>query len=131
MSSGNAHLGIVVGIDDSPAAKVALDWAARDAELRNVALTLVHAVSPNIATLMGTPLPAGLAQWQKEHGRRLLDEALKIVEQACQRAGPAGVRSELFSSAAVPTLIDLSKDSELMVMGWRGSQRWTGRLHSR
>ena len=33
MSSRNAHLGIVVGVDDSPAAKVAVDWAARDAEL--------------------------------------------------------------------------------------------------
>ena len=26
MSSHNAHLGIVVGVDDSPAAKAALEW---------------------------------------------------------------------------------------------------------
>jgi nucleotide-binding universal stress UspA family protein len=128
MSTGNAHLGIVVGIDDSPAAKVALDWAAREAELRNVGLTLVHAVSPNFATSLDTTLPPGLAQWQKEHGRRLLDEALKTVEQASRRGGPAEVHSELFSSAAVPTLIDLSKDAELMVMGWRDSGRWPGRV---
>jgi nucleotide-binding universal stress UspA family protein len=40
MSSRNATLGIVVGIDDSPAARVAVQWAARDAELRNIPLTL-------------------------------------------------------------------------------------------
>lgn len=34
MSSGNSSLGIIVGIDDSPAAQVAVRWAARDAELR-------------------------------------------------------------------------------------------------
>jgi nucleotide-binding universal stress UspA family protein len=46
MSSRNAHLGILVGVDDSPAAKVAVDWAARDAERRNLSSMLVHAVSP-------------------------------------------------------------------------------------
>lgn len=50
MSSGNSSLGIIVGIDDSPAAQVAVRWAARDAELRKIPLTLVHAVSPEVAT---------------------------------------------------------------------------------
>jgi nucleotide-binding universal stress UspA family protein len=72
VSSRNVHLGIIVGVDDSPAAKVAVDWAAREAELRNLPLTLVHAISPNLTTWWNTPLPPGLTQWQKEHGRRLL-----------------------------------------------------------
>jgi nucleotide-binding universal stress UspA family protein len=48
MSSRNARLGIVVGVDDSPAAKLAVDWAARDAERRHFSFMLVHAVSPNL-----------------------------------------------------------------------------------
>ena len=32
------------------------------------------------------------------------------------------------SSAAVPTLVDLSKDAEMVVTGCRGSGRWPGRL---
>lgn len=56
MRPGNAHLGIVVGVDDSPAAKVAVYWAARDAELRNIPLTLVHALSPNMTTWLDTQL---------------------------------------------------------------------------
>jgi nucleotide-binding universal stress UspA family protein len=128
MSSRNARLGIVVGIDDSPAARLAVQWAARDAELRKIPLTLVHAISPEVSTMLRTPLPAGLMRWQQDHGRRLVDEALKVVEEASQRGGPAGVHSEILSSAAVPTLVDLSKDAEMVVTGAQGSGRWPGRL---
>ena len=128
MSSRSASMGIVVGIDDSPAARAAVQWAARDAELRNVPLTLVHAVSPEVSTWLRTPLPAGVMRWQQDHGRRLIDGALKVVEEATTHGGPAGVHTEILSSGAAPTLIDLSKDAELVVTGAQGSGRWPGRL---
>ncbi|BCO34921.1 universal stress protein [Mycobacterium heckeshornense] len=128
MALRNRDLGILVGVDDLPATRVALDWAARDAELRNVSLTLVHAISPTISTTwLDTPLPPGLARWQADHGRRLLDDALKTVAQACDRGGPAEVRTELLSSAAIPTLVDFSKEAELVTVGCHGSGRWFGR----
>ena len=37
---------IVVGIDGSPVSKVAVDWAARTAALREVPLKLVHVLNP-------------------------------------------------------------------------------------
>jgi nucleotide-binding universal stress UspA family protein len=40
MSAPTMHRGILVGVDGSPASKVAVDWAARDAALRKVPLTL-------------------------------------------------------------------------------------------
>jgi nucleotide-binding universal stress UspA family protein len=126
MSSQQAHLGIVVGIDDSPSARAAVQWAARDAELRNVPLTLVHAVSPEVSTWLRAPAPAGVLRWQQDHGRRLVDEALKVVEAASRGGGPAAVQSEILSTAAVPTLIDLSKDAEMVVAGSQGSGRWPG-----
>jgi nucleotide-binding universal stress UspA family protein len=128
MSSQHARLGIVVGIDDSPAARTAVQWAARDAELRNVPLTLVHAVSPEVSTWLRTPVPAGVLRWQQEHGRRLVDEGLKVVEAASRHGGPAGIHTEIVSSGAVPTLIDLSKDADMLVTGAQGSGRWPGRL---
>ena len=128
MLSRNARLGIVVGVDESPAAKVAVQWAARDAELRKIPLTLVHATSPEVATWPNVRLPAGLARWHRDHGRRLVDDAFKVVEEACQHGGPAEVHTEILPSAAVPTLVDLSKDAEMVVMGCRGSGRWPGRL---
>lgn len=128
MSSGNSSLGIIVGIDDSPAAQVAVWWAARDAELRKIPLTLVHAVSPEVATWLEVPLPPGVLRWQQDHGRHLIDDALKVVEQASLRAGPPTVHSEIVPAAAVPTLVDMSKDAVLMVVGCLGSGRWPGRL---
>jgi nucleotide-binding universal stress UspA family protein len=128
MSSRNARLGIVVGIDESPAAKVAVQWAARDAELRKIPVTLVHAISPEVATWPNVRLPAGLARWQRDRGRRLVDEAFKLVEEASQHGGPAEVHSEVLASAAVPTLVELSKEAELVVTGCRGSARWPGQL---
>jgi nucleotide-binding universal stress UspA family protein len=127
MSSRNARLGIVVGIDDSPAARVAVQWAARDAELRRIPMTLVYAVSPELATWPSVRLPAGLARWHRDHGRRLVDDAFKVVEEACQLGGPTEVHTEILASAAVPTLVDLSKDAELLVAGAQGSGRWPGR----
>lgn len=121
-------IGIVVGIDDSPAARVAVQWAARDAELRKVPLTLVHAVSPEMSTWLRTPMPTGVMRWQQDHGRRLVDGALEVVEEATEHGGPAAIHTEILTSGALPALIDLSEHAELMVAGAQGSGRWPGRL---
>jgi len=123
-----SRLGIVVGVDESPAAKVAVRWAARDAELRKVPLTLVHAISPEVATWPNVRLGAGLARWQRDRGHHLVDDAFKVAEEACRHGGPAEIRSEILSTAAVPTLVDLSEDAELMVAGCRGNGSWPGQL---
>ena len=128
MSSRNTRLGIVVGVDESPAAKVAVQWAAREAELRKIPLTLVYATSPEVATWSNARLPAGLARWHQDHGRRLVDDAFKVAEEATQHGGPAEIHTEILPSPAVSTLVDLSKDAEMVVTGCRGSGRWPGRL---
>lgn len=127
MLSGNALLGVVVGVDESPCARVAVQWAAHDAELRRIPLTLVHAISPEIATWPEMRLPPGLARWQQDRGRRLVDEAVEIAEKASRRGGPAEVHTKILPSAAVPTLVELSKNAEMVVAGCRGTGQWAGR----
>lgn len=126
MPSHNGPLGIIVGVDDSPAARAAVGWAARDAELRSTSLTLVHAVSPKLTTWSQEPLSPGLAEWQKNHGRRLLDDAVKIVEETCHHGGPTQIHTRVLSSAAVPTLTELSNEAQLMVAGSCSSASWRG-----
>lgn len=128
MSARNTSMGIVVGVDESPAAKAAVQWAAHDAELRKIPLTLVHAISPEIATWPRVSLPAGLARWQHDRGRRLLNDAFNVVEEVSRRGGPAEVHTRVLSSPAVPTLVDLSKNAQLVVMGRCGTGRSAGRL---
>ncbi|ORW34312.1 universal stress protein [Mycobacterium paraense] len=121
-------MGIVVGIDDSPGARLAVQWAAREAELRNIPLTLVYAFSPEVSTWLRTPLPAGVLRWQQDHGRRLIEGALQAVEEVAGAGGPAGVNTEVLASGAALTLIEKSKQAELVVLGAKGSGRWPGRL---
>ena len=71
MSKLSAHPGIVVGVDGSPASKAAVQWAARDAELRNVTLTLVHVVTA-AGMRLGTPLRSN---WTRTVGSTSAGEA--------------------------------------------------------
>lgn len=48
MSAQQTNLGIVVGVDGSPCSHTAVEWAARDAQMRNVALRVVQVVPPVI-----------------------------------------------------------------------------------
>lgn len=55
MSPEQSGLGIVVGVDGSRSSTVAVEWAARDAEMRNVALRVVHVVAPIVAEIPAPP----------------------------------------------------------------------------
>ena len=126
MSKLTTYPGVVVGVDGSPGSKVAVQWAARDAELRNVPLTLVHVVPATAGTWLESSLVPTWMRGQRERGRQVLDEALKIAGESCQR-GSAQIDCEMPSAITVPALVDLSKDADLVVVGCLG----TGTLRSR
>ena len=46
MSLPVTHRGIIVGVDGSSVSKLAVEWAARDAAMRNIALTMVNVQDP-------------------------------------------------------------------------------------
>ena len=111
--------GVVVGVDGSPASNAAVGWAARDAVMRHLPLTLVHVI-PVVATWPHSPLPDGFAVWQENEGRRILGDALKIAEDSAKPSRSIRISSELISPATVSTLVDLSKQADLMVVGSYG-----------
>ena len=120
MSATVKRYGIVVGVDGSPASNFAVCWAARDAAMRDVPLTLVHAFSTYVPTLPQIPMPSGVGVWQADDGRRVLEEAVKIAEDATKAHGKIDVTSELKPSPPVPTLAEMSKDAEMLVVGSNG-----------
>jgi nucleotide-binding universal stress UspA family protein len=121
VATTSTHPAIVVGVDGSPAAAMALQWGAREAVLREATLMVVHAIAPSIpATQPGTPVPPGVAQWQKKRGRRIIDDALTIVGQYSDDERPPYVDGELLFSGAVSGLVDLSKEADLIVVGCGG-----------
>ena len=118
MSTAASSLPIIVGVDGSPASRVAVDWAARDAALRGADLKLVHVlVPPAVMAFPEVPMPPGFMEWQDEEGRRLLDSAVKTVEEA---GAQVEVSTEMVSGSAVPVLADLSSSAQMIVVGCRG-----------
>ena len=111
---------ILVGVDGSKAALRAVRWAAHDAALRNVPLTLVHVVNDPIKEWSQVPAPAGLRQWQEKRAREFITSAIKVAEESTGERGPVQIDSKVFYSATVPTLVDLSKEAEMVVVGYRG-----------
>jgi nucleotide-binding universal stress UspA family protein len=118
MSTSTTHRGILVGVDGSPPAKVAVDWAAREATMRNLPLTIVY-VAPSALVPAVIPMPEGLAERVQEHGRAVLKEARSTAEEAA-RSNPIRIETEIVSAAVLPTLIDRSKDADMIVVGCRG-----------
>ena len=123
--------GIVVGVDGSPWANNAARWAAREAVMRRVPLTLVHVLTKPVASRLGwtfstAPLPADFGEWeQDEQARRLIDEAVKLVEEDTVDSGPPEVNSEVSTtgpvfSSAVSALVELTDEADMIVVGSRG-----------
>ena len=89
MPNSATDLGIVVGVDGSSSSKSAVRWAAHEARMRNVPLTLVHVVvtpswGPTPWLLSDAPLPVPAEQDPalEESGRKIIAEAIKIVEDS-------------------------------------------------
>jgi nucleotide-binding universal stress UspA family protein len=120
MSATVKHLGVVVAVDGSPASNAAVCWAARDAAMRNVPLTVVHAVTTPTATWPPMPYPDSLAIRLEDKGRNIVAHAVKIAEDAMPRGRTAAVKSELVFSSPALTMIKMSDDAEMIVVGSSG-----------
>ncbi|MEE6176238.1 universal stress protein [Mycobacterium sp. 050134] len=111
---------LVVGVDGSGASNAAVCWAAREAAMRHVPLTVVHMVNAMVPTLPPLPVSAGVAVWQEEQGREILEHAVKIAREAVSTDRAVEIDSELRCAPPVPTLVALSDDAEMVVVGSNG-----------
>jgi nucleotide-binding universal stress UspA family protein len=112
--------GIVVGVDGSAPSNAAVFWAAHEAAMRNVPLTLVHMFKAFVPTFPQIPLPSGVAEWQEDDGREVLEQAVKIAEDAVPADRKVSIASEVKCSPPVPTLVKMSKEAEMIVVGSNG-----------
>src|SRR6478609_10730528 len=116
--STSTHTGILVGVDGSPPSKVAVDWAAREASMRDLPLTILY-VSPSPIVAADIPMPVTLTERLEKHGQSVLRAARSTAEDAIE-ANSIRIDTEMVSAAVLPTLIDRSKDADMIVVGCRG-----------
>lgn len=120
MISTSKPYGIIAGVDGSPASDAAVSWAAHDAAIRGLPLTLVHVQNPADSTWSQAPILEESPEEQKGEGRSLLANASTIARDAIADTAQIHINGELLSSATVPTLVEQSKDAELIVVGSSG-----------
>lgn len=110
--------GIVVGVDGSPSSTAAVEWAARDAQMRNVALNVVHGVAPMVAPAEGWP--ADYSRAREDQARDLVEKAHKVAVEATSPSRAMQVTSEVVHAPVVPTLVEMSETADMVVVGCRG-----------
>jgi nucleotide-binding universal stress UspA family protein len=115
-----------VGVDSTSAARAAVSWAAYEATRRGCGLTVVHitnAVEAWPALAWATaPLPPEVRHDALAHGGEILAAAVQSI--AVPPLARPHIAAKLYYSAPVPTLADLTRDAQLLVLGDRGSRRW-------
>ncbi|GII91584.1 hypothetical protein Ssi02_18150 [Sinosporangium siamense] len=117
---------IVVGVDGSKAGLEAVTWAAREAALRGGdAVRVVH-------TMAEWPLEMDDAAPHAEVGRWMRDSAAAVLEEAAQHVKNEvpgiDVETRLLAGDPRATLIETSRDADLLVVGSHGLGGFRGLL---
>jgi nucleotide-binding universal stress UspA family protein len=111
--------GIVVGVDGSPNAELALDWAMGHAAALHTSLTVVAVHEVPKSYWGGIPVVGSRDEAPME---RLQQAAEEMVQRAASRMGdatPSSVTVRALSGFVVKALLDASKDADLVVLGSR------------
>jgi nucleotide-binding universal stress UspA family protein len=113
--------GIVVGIDGSDDAHLALTWAMKEAAIRHVPLTVlaVHAVAASAWT--GNPIILGDDQEVLDRIRNAAQETIAKTAAELGQSQPPSVTVRAVHGFPVNELIEASRDAELVVLGSRGA----------
>lgn len=113
--------GIVVGVDGSAHARHALDWAMREAAMRQVPLTVL-----TINPAMHSPWTGNRLTMPGE--AEAIRQAREAVEAAVAQSSadlgaerPVSATVTVISGFPANSLIDASRDADLIVIGSRGT----------
>lgn len=113
---------IVVGVDGSPHAQGALQWAAREAKLRGAELVVVAAWEfPYYATFPATMVVVPSTEELVTATKEMLRHALEGVDVSGLR-----VHEVVAEGPPAHVLLDTAKDAELLVVGSRGRGGFAG-----
>jgi nucleotide-binding universal stress UspA family protein len=112
---------IVVGVDGSEGARVALDWAAAEARLRGARLRAVYAWHlPAAAYGSGGFVPAMGPTWEDDLEQAATAALASALEAATETLAGIEVERRVGEGSASTVLTDAAEDADLLVVGSRG-----------
>lgn len=112
---------IVVGVDGSQQAGVAVRWAAAEAQMSGVPVDLVYAVRPPIVTWPLAPTDELAAECERQNAEDTLNHARAAALAGDGAANPPDVRTEVIRDSALGALIEASETARMVVVGSRGT----------
>jgi nucleotide-binding universal stress UspA family protein len=112
--------GIVVGIDGSHNASHALDWAMAEAAMRDADLTVIAVHSVPAGYWTGAPVTLPGDEHRVDEIRASAEEAVSKAASALGDKQPKSVSVVAVSDFPARTLIGVSANADLMVVGSRG-----------
>jgi nucleotide-binding universal stress UspA family protein len=111
---------IVVGVDGSRAAERALQWAAAEARLRGVGITVAYAYQHPV-TASWSDGGSVVHPWMKEAEGHAREAAESLVQRLRETVPDVGFDSVVaVGERPADLLVRLSGDAELLVVGTRG-----------
>jgi nucleotide-binding universal stress UspA family protein len=113
--------GILVGIDGSGQSARALEWAAREAAIRKLPLTVLT-VSQAVAGYTGHAAMYGDESERTEQARRAAQEQTdKLLEQLDQASRPPAVTVKAVYDLPAQAILSAGADADMIVVGSRGA----------
>jgi len=119
VSETDSTLGILVAVDGSRASNAAVEWAAAEAVMRHLPLTLMHVVPHVVVSWPVRYLEADFKAAQETHAREVLADAQAIVTK-CAAATPPPVQTRVERGNVAAVLVGASHDAFMTVVGSRG-----------
>jgi nucleotide-binding universal stress UspA family protein len=112
--------GIVVGIDGSHNASHALEWAMREAAIRNTPLTVITVNSVPASYWSGAPVELPGDQDKVAEIRKTAEATVAKCAEELGSGRPESVTVTAVSGFPARTLIDASSSADMLVVGSRG-----------
>lgn len=118
------HQGILAAVDGSPCSDDAVRWAAAEAVRCGEKLSIVTVVSPltggwSRPGILGSPITEEFGLWQQHQAEKVIVESVRIA-RATVNGADLDIVTEMSLTTVVPTLVDLSKQARMIVVGRRG-----------
>ena len=120
MPNATTEFPIMICVDGSAASDAAVAWGAREAALRQLPVTLIHAVEPVVVGWPVGQLYAEMPDWQRDNARHVIEHARETLSAGLAGSAPPETRTEVVYSAVLPALIDASKDTRMVIAGSQG-----------
>jgi len=119
MSTRSTHSTILVAVDGSPESDAAVVWAARESVLREAPVILMHVIAPALVSVPVEPM-FRVPDWYENSARHLLRHAEQDFQSSLAQPLAGDLRLVIDHGNPVATLVEASKDTQMVVVGSRG-----------